>query len=59
MNSDSILSLLDAIEARPSASARETRKVSPPDSECTERSSSPISVSITKSPNGLPPRLSR
>ncbi|MNP71543.1 hypothetical protein D3C76_1679430 [compost metagenome] len=59
MNSDSIFSVLDAIDARPRASASETRKVSPPDSECTERSSSPISVSITSNPSMLPPRLRR
>jgi hypothetical protein len=43
MNSDSTLTLCDDSEARPSASASDTRKDSPPDSECTERRSSPMS----------------
>ncbi|MCY1314617.1 hypothetical protein D9M70_652860 [compost metagenome] len=59
INSDSMRRVLDAIDARPKARARDTRKVSPPDSECTERSSSPISVSITNRPSRLPPRLRR
>ncbi|MNG35676.1 hypothetical protein D3C84_1224760 [compost metagenome] len=59
MNNDSIFKVLEAIDASPSANASDTRNVSPPDNECTERSSSPISVSITSRPNMLPPRLRR
>ncbi|MNJ44207.1 hypothetical protein D3C77_392490 [compost metagenome] len=51
--------VLEAIDARPNARASDTRKVSPPDNECTERSSSPISVSSTSRPSRLPPRLRR
>ena len=36
-----------------------TRRNAATDSECTERNSSPISVSITNRPNMLPPRLRR
>ena len=53
-NSDSTATSSEAREARPRASASDTRKVSPPDSDDTGRTSSAISRSTICSSRSLP-----
>lgn len=53
MKSDSTRTRFDDSDVRPSANANETRKDLPPESEWTERCSSPMSWSITISSSVL------